>query len=113
MRCRKLSQPSRGFSLIELIIVLGIITLLLAILLPAIARSREQASRTSCANNLREWGVALRSYAAVNDNAFPYNGGAIPPGIPVGGKGVSQNSTVVQQFWKDYLVKDWSLSRRA
>jgi prepilin-type N-terminal cleavage/methylation domain-containing protein len=102
-----------GFSLIELIIVLGIITLLLAILLPAIARSREQASRTTCANNLRQWAVALRSYAAVNDNAFPYNGGAIPPGIPVGGKGLSQNSTVVQQFWKDYLVSDWSLAKRA
>ena len=106
-------RSSRGFSLIELIVVLGIVTLLIAILLPAIARSREQANRATCANNLRQWGIALRAYAAVNGNAFPYNGGAIPPGIPVGGKGLVQNSTVVQQFWRDYLVRDWSLAKRA
>jgi prepilin-type N-terminal cleavage/methylation domain-containing protein len=103
----------RGFSLIELVIVIGIITLLMAMLLPALARSREQANQTACANNLRQWGIALRAYAAVNANAFPYNGGAIPPGIPVGGRELSYNSTVVQQFWREYLVKDWNEQRRA
>src|SRR3954463_1105504 len=105
MRVEEMKQRARGFSLIELIIVIGIVTLLIAILLPAIARSREQANRTTCANNLRQWGIALRAYAAVNENAFPYNGAPIPPGIPAGGRGLSENSSVVQQFWRDYLVK--------
>jgi prepilin-type N-terminal cleavage/methylation domain-containing protein/prepilin-type processing-associated H-X9-DG protein len=108
-----MARRLRGFSLVELVIVIGIIALLIALLLPAIARSREQANRTTCANNLRQWGIALRAYAAVNDNAFPYNGAPLPPAIPIGGKGLSENSTVVQQFWRDYLVKDWTLARRA
>ena len=96
----------RAFSLIELLVVISIIAILLALLIPAVGRSREQARRTYCANNLRQWGIALHTYAAVNAGAFPYNGPAIPPGIPVGGREVNWNSSVVQQFWKDYLTKD-------
>src|SRR4051812_28599269 len=103
----------RGFSLIELVIVIGIIALLLALLLPMIARSREQANRTTCTNNLRQWGIALHTYADGNDGAFPYNGGPLPPNIPAGGRGLCENSTVVQQFWRDYLIKDWTAAKRA
>jgi prepilin-type N-terminal cleavage/methylation domain-containing protein/prepilin-type processing-associated H-X9-DG protein len=55
-------QRGAGFSLIELLVVIGIIGVLMALLIPAIQSSRSAASRSSCANNLRQLGIAAQNH---------------------------------------------------
>ncbi len=61
------SAGVRGFSLIELLVVIGIIALLLSILLPTLTRAKQSATTVVCSSNLRQIGQALNLYA--NDNA--------------------------------------------
>src|SRR5512147_3052294 len=53
-----------GFTLIELLVVIAVIALLMAILLPALGRAREQGKGTRCLSNLKQIGIAMHAYAA-------------------------------------------------
>jgi prepilin-type N-terminal cleavage/methylation domain-containing protein/prepilin-type processing-associated H-X9-DG protein len=73
-----------GFTLIELLVVISIIALLIALLLPALARARSDSLAVSCLSNLRQLGLVTEMYANANDGILPPaywpNGNA--PGFP-------------------------------
>lgn len=64
-RQRRSSRPA--FTLIELLVVISIVALLMAILLPTLARVRKQAKGVVCQSNLRQWGLMLSTYTAANE----------------------------------------------
>jgi prepilin-type N-terminal cleavage/methylation domain-containing protein len=72
----KRSQRTQGFTLIELLVVIAIIAVLIALLLPAVQQAREAARRTTCRNNLKQFGLAMHNYHDA------YN--MLPPGMTGG-----------------------------
>ena len=82
-----------GFSLIELLVVIGIIAILLGFLLPALHRARMQANTVTCRSNLRQIGQSLLIYANNNQGwIYPPNAGVIP-GRPK------------EEFWPNLVFK--------
>ncbi len=76
----------RGFTLLEMLIVIAIIAVLIALLLPAIQQAREQARRTQCTNNLVQLGIALHNYQT-SHNVLPPGCVNLTGPVPEGASG--------------------------
>src|SRR5258708_28234275 len=110
-------RSRRGFTLVELLVVIAIIGVVIALLLPAVQKVRESANRITCANNVKQMGLALHMYH--NDrNSFPQGfvstlsnpGWVIPPGNCNGeagelGPGWSFFSLILPYIEQDNLYK--------
>jgi len=75
MANRPHTTRTRAFTLVEMLVVIGVIVVLIALLLPAMARARQQAMTLVCAANLRVDGQALINYAALNRGMLPMHPG--------------------------------------
>jgi len=98
-------RTTRGFTLVELLVVIGIIALLISMLLPALNRAREQANLVGCMSNLRSIGQMCQEYAAENNGYLPYGYATMKGGYAnLNGQFDNLSNTTCWQ-WPDTLTR--------
>lgn len=101
MADKHLSKTRKGFTLVELLVVIGIIAILIAILLPALQAARRQAAMVKCASGMRQIGMAFRLYALDNKGKYPVlKWDCQPPTITWEGF-----PGITYLYWSDFLGK--------
>lgn len=76
---RRRSRRLKGFTLVELLVVVAIIALLIGMLMPVLSKARRHAARVACMANLRQLGLALVAYAGENGGYLPAPASALQP----------------------------------
>jgi prepilin-type N-terminal cleavage/methylation domain-containing protein len=97
------APPRRGFSLIELLVVIAIVSVLIGLLLPAVQKVREAASRIQCANNLKQIGLAMHHYHLTH--------GTLPSFSRPGADATTWAVLLLPYLEQEDLFRQWDLSR--
>jgi prepilin-type N-terminal cleavage/methylation domain-containing protein/prepilin-type processing-associated H-X9-DG protein len=108
MRCKHVSQPKQGFTLVELLVVIGVIAILMALRIPALALAREAANRAKCLATLRGMAQAAHLHAQEHNGFMPIAGMQVPSqaGVDATPKGL------LDQNQKKYMYYNWSSQER-
>ena len=108
-------QKTRGFTLIDLLVVIAIIGALVAILLPAVQSAREAARRSMCTNQLKQWSLAMLTYEDANKALPSIANRANPAGSEINGDGKTTYRGWVIALWpfieQSELYDRWNFDR--
>lgn len=98
----------RAFTLVELLVVIGIIALLISILLPVLAKARESAREVRCESNLRQLGIGLQMYCDANKGYLPFDSNSGSKSNPIDAIPTSQLSASLAAANSSGLPLGWS-----
>lgn len=111
-RLQDCAAPCRGFTLLELLVVVSVVSLLMAMLAPSLSAARERAKQAVCGSRLRQWSLAFGCYAAENSGKWPHCDGLERGPRDIRHPHVSKEDLADWHGWMDLLppmlhLKPW------